>query len=202
MPDTVLCPAGRSQQPLKSKNPYERFVAQHDNVIFFKKDGSKYSTDIDNIDTQKILSRFDSDIIITHGHPNLPNANVPNPITPNDCKYINSNNAFKEIIAYDQHGNFSKLVKKDSNNKLPQNFQQIFETDTTPQKLLQRLNELVENTKTYISNSAEEKEFIEISKELQKLSTTKQHAINIHKFWVNNDNKLGLEYSTNYPWLE
>ena len=49
--------------------------------------------------------------------------------------------------------------------------------------------------------SEEEKEVLEIFDKLQKLSGSKQIARNIHKFWVNNTDKLGLYYSTNYSWL-
>lgn len=188
-------------QPLKSKNPYERVVAQHDNVIFFQKDGEKYSTMIDDIDTQKILSRFKSDISIVHGHPNLPNKNIASPLTTGDCVYLHQDKAFKEIIAYDQQGNFSKLAKKNPNNELPKNFMQKFETYIYPRKLMQRQNELIEKMGTSSLTNAEEKELFEIFNKLQKLSTAKQTAWNAHKFWVNNANNLGLEYSTNYSWL-
>ena len=188
-------------QPLKSKNPYERFVAQRDNVIFFQKDGTKYSTDIDDIDIQKILSRFDSNISITHGHPNIPNLNFASPLTPQDCISLHKNKAFKDIVAYDQQGNFSKLSKKDATNELPPNFLQKFENEIAPKKLMQRQNALLEKMNVSSLTSDEEKELFEIFDELQKLSCSEQIAKNAHRFWVNNAEKMGLDYSTNYSWL-
>lgn len=188
-------------QPLKSKNPYERFVAQHDNIIFYQSEGSQYSTEIDNIATQKILSRFDSDISIIHGHPNLPNKNFASPLSPNDCVYFHKDKAFKEIIAYDRVGNYSKFTKRDSINKLPTKFRQKFEEEVYPRELMQRQNELMEKMRTSSLTDMEEKEFFKIFHKCQKLLHSKLIARNTHRFWVNNAEKLGLDYSTNYSWL-
>jgi hypothetical protein len=179
-------------QPLKSKSPYERFVAQHDNVIFYQSKGSQYSTEIDDIATQKILSRFDSDISIILGHPNLPNHNFASPITPQDCIYLHKDKAFKEVVAYDQQGKFSMLCKKVSANDLPPKFLQKFENEVYSKNLMQRQKDLLEKMNVSILTSDE------IFDKLQKLSSSKQIAKNVHRFWVNNAEKLGLNYSTNY----
>ena len=188
-------------QPLKNKNPYERFVAQHDNIIFYQSKGSQYSTEIDDIATQKILSRFDSDISIIHGHPNLPNHNFASPITSQDCIYLYKHKAFKDVVAYDQQGKFSKLSKKGGANESPSRFLQKFDNEVYPKKLMQRQNALLEKMNVSSLTSEEEKELFEIFDKLQKLSSSKQIAKNVHRFWVNNAEKLGLDYSTNYSWL-
>ena len=156
---------------------------------------------IDDIDTQKILSRFKSDVSIVHGHPNLPNKNFTSPLTPNDCIHLHQDKAFKEIIAYDRVGNYSKLTKKNADNKLPPKFLQKFEAEVYPRELMQRQNELIEKMGISSLTDVEEKELFVIFNKLQKLSTAKQTARNTHKFWVNHDDKLGLEYSTNFTWL-
>ena len=188
-------------QPLKSKNPYERLVAQHDNIIFYQSKGSQYSTELDDIATQKILSRFDSDISIIHGHPNLPNQNIASPLTPQDFIYLHKDKAFKDIVAYDQQGNFSRLSKKNYPKELPPKFLQKFENEVFPKNLIQRQNTLLQKMEVSSLTCEEERELFEIFDKLQKLSGSKQIARNVHRFWVNNADKLGLDYSTNYSWL-
>lgn len=188
-------------QPLKTKNPYERFVARQDNVVFWQKDGNRFSCEIDDIDLKNILSSGKSNITIEHGHPNLLNNNVASPISSMDCKFIHRDNAFIEIIAYDKNGNFSKLVKKTSGNQLPKDFLQKIENEVYPQWFTKRQNELIEKIKNNTITKAEENEFLELIIKSQELCHTKEIAQNTHKYWVNNANDLGLEYSTNYSWL-
>ena len=67
--------------------------------------------------------------------------------------------------------------------------------------MIQRQNALLEKINVSSLTSEEEKELFEIFDKLQKLSGSKQITRNVHRFWVNNADKLGLDYSTNYSWI-
>lgn len=191
-------------QALKNKPSYKKIIVQNNNQILAEINSTPGNTAVQ-------LPRCDKKMTIIEGG--------MNPVAEDSFDILVKTNNVDEIITYNSRGEFSKLKKNDKHQNfiskylLTQrqkgNFHRKYNkliNSLLPKDVLMRENvsrfEFKHGSDNNTFREELKAELQEIAKLREKVLQTETGAKVIHKFWVKNASKYGVEYSTNYSNLK
>ena len=210
----------RAIEALKCVDPHERLVIldKTSHKIIKEVEGNKHS-----VNPAGVLIPQNTSYV--HGHPTIAIANgktIATPISFQDFKAINEKNV-KDIIAFNESGEFSALMKKADFQQLSEEqinyYQNIHNVYAFYEKnLIKRISKKFPKKLQNCQSFQELKNnFLELRKKglnLEKIlkmlencndiiknSIGKHESKGIHKFWKDYADELGVIYKTNYTYL-
>lgn len=176
----------RVMEALHTPKPFERAVFVKDNQILSQIDGNQHHVhfDMKNIRGQK-------DVSIVHGHP------TGTPLSDQDYNCLMTSPEFKSVVAYNKHGEYSKMTKKSPHINLCLFPVKDYEAARIGMdNLLKRTINLKKNCKGM--TNAE----ILATEDGQKLAKFAQKVLTrINNLWANNEKAFGIKYKCNYSKL-
>lgn len=167
---------------LNSDSPYEHmvYIDNKNNILgeFKGHSGGVYgSLKFYDLLKMKLPS---CEYISIHGHP--AHGEYSTPISFSDFEIFNNESSLSEVIALNSKGEYSKLSKKDGFKSLDENV----------------LNDFKHKLWDELQSGASAEDNDSVCAYQQTLPGIKT----IHRFWVDNADKLNLNYETNYSYLK
>ncbi|MBR2068934.1 MAG: hypothetical protein IJ877_04145 [Candidatus Gastranaerophilales bacterium] len=189
-----------------SSEPKESVAFVMDDEIIDFELGDEYEVEISD-DMEEVLNDSANQIIVIHSHPSILKDKSAHPISYADFEHLYSYEGEKSIYAINALGEYSMLQKKDKKmpsvlkvceyaKKHEQMIVQILKGKD--RKIMQEYLDLINNETSQYSKEETERIEAEFEKLRKKEYVAKLQRNALHNFWLQNADKLGVLYHTNY----